>query len=89
MTVFVDSDILIEVARGRDREIVSKWTALSQSDAAVGRQAGGYLKQYRKSHGVKLGDALIAASAHRNNASLWTLNRKHYPMIGLSFFEVR
>jgi predicted nucleic acid-binding protein len=35
MTVLVDSDILIEVSRGRDVEIVSKWLELMDSGAAV------------------------------------------------------
>jgi predicted nucleic acid-binding protein len=92
MTVLVDSDILIEVSRGRDPEIVSKWLELGQSNDAIlyspvsvaelwagartnehhalrnlfatlvcapmdsetGKQAGDYLRQYRKSHGVEL-----------------------------------
>ena len=32
-------------------------------NAGVGRRAGDYLRRYRKSHGVELGDALIAATA--------------------------
>ena len=55
-------------------------------DAATGRQTGDYLRQYFKSHGVKLGDALIAASAVLHGAVLWTRNRKHYPMKGVSFY---
>jgi predicted nucleic acid-binding protein len=35
MTVLVDSDILIEVSRGRNADIVSKWIELSNSEAAV------------------------------------------------------
>jgi predicted nucleic acid-binding protein len=35
MTVLVDSDILIEVSRGRNADIVSKWIDLSNSGAAV------------------------------------------------------
>jgi predicted nucleic acid-binding protein len=35
MTVLVDSDILIEVSRDRDAEVVSRWIDLSKSDAAV------------------------------------------------------
>ncbi len=35
MTVLVDSDVLIEVSRGKNTEIVSKWLALGGSDAAV------------------------------------------------------
>src|SRR5260370_32570876 len=101
MTVLVDSDILIEVSRGRDPSIVRRWIELSASDAGVlycsvsvaelwagarpaehdflqhlfrsltcasvdaevGRQAGDYLRHYGKSHGLQLGDALIAAAA--------------------------
>ena len=57
------------------------------ADGAVGRRAGDYLRRYRKSHGIELGDALIAASAVTRDALLWTRNRKHYPMKELAFFE--
>jgi predicted nucleic acid-binding protein len=124
VTVLVDSDILIEVSRGRDLGILSRWTELSQSDSPIlyspvsvaelwagarapehealarlfrallcapidsetGRQAGDYLRQYRKSHGLELGDALVAAAALLNDAELWTRNRKHYPMKEVSFY---
>jgi predicted nucleic acid-binding protein len=55
-------------------------------DAETGRQAGEYLRKYRKSHGVELGDALIASGAALHGAKLWTGNRKHYPMEGLNFY---
>jgi len=125
VTVLTDSDILIEVARGRDKNIVSRWLEVGQSDAlilysavsaaelwagarpaeytaleslfdallcvtvdtAVGRRAGEYLRRYRKSHAVELGDALIAASSVEREARLWTRNRKHYPMPELTFYE--
>jgi predicted nucleic acid-binding protein len=125
MTVLVDSDILIEVSRGRNEDVASKWIDLSNSDAAVlyspvsvaelwagarpneydalnnlfraltcipideeaGRQAGVYLRRYRRSHGIEIADALIAASAAANRAELWTRNRKHYPMKEVSFFD--
>ena len=125
MTVLIDSDILIEVSRGRDQSILSKWADLSESDAlilfspvneaelragarpaefesldalfgalacapadaAIGRRAGDYLRRYRKSHCLELGDALIAATAVACSATLWTRNRKHYPMKELSFFD--
>lgn len=35
MTILVDSDILIEVTRGRDASIVSKWWDLSTSSALI------------------------------------------------------
>ena len=54
-------------------------------DAEAGAQAGEFLRAYHKSHGVELGDALIAAAAVKHNANLWTRNRKHYPM-ALAFY---
>jgi hypothetical protein len=124
MTVVVDSDILIEVSRAGDKEILSNWMALSESDSVIlyspvtaaelwagalkrehapltmlfrallcapidgetGRRAGEYLRQYRRSHGLELGDALIASAAVENQAVLWTRNRKHYPMKELAFY---
>lgn len=124
MTVLVDSDILIEVSRGLNRDIAARWLKLSLGnnpvlyspvsaaelwsgarpsehealaglfralicvpiDAETGRQAGAYLRQYRKSHGVEPADALIAAAALLSGAALWTRNRKHYPMKALSFY---
>ena len=56
------------------------------ADCETGRLAGDYLRRYQKSHGLGLGDALIAAGAFLNRAALWTRNRKHYPMKELSFF---
>jgi predicted nucleic acid-binding protein len=56
-------------------------------DHETGRIAGDFLRTFRKSHGVELGDALIAAGALLHGAELWTRNRKHYPMPGLRFFE--
>ena len=124
MTVLVDSDVLIEVSRGRDQDILAKWEELARSqhrvlyspltaaelwagargrehealsnlfrallcvpiDDETGRRAGDYLRDYRKSHGVELGNALIAATAVLNNAELWTRNRKPYPMRDVSFY---
>jgi hypothetical protein len=55
-------------------------------DSETGRQAGDYLRQYRKSHGLELGDALVASATLLNRVELWTRNRKHYPMKELSFY---
>jgi hypothetical protein len=57
------------------------------ADAWVSRRAGEYIRRYRKSHAVELGDALIAASAVASGAALWTRNRKHYPMPELKYFS--
>jgi hypothetical protein len=56
-------------------------------DDQMGQQAGTYLHRYRRSHGIEIADALIAATAVANGAELWTRNRKHYPMKEVSFFD--
>ena len=55
-------------------------------DTEIGRGAGGSLRQSHRSHSVELGDALIASTASIHKLSLWTRNRKHYPMPGLAFY---
>jgi predicted nucleic acid-binding protein len=53
-------------------------------DEAVAWQAGQYLREYRRSHRLELGDALIAATAQQAGAELITRNVKHYPMSDIS-----
>jgi hypothetical protein len=49
---------------------------------AIARRAGGYLRQYRRSHqGIDLVDYVIAATAEHLQADLITLNVKHFPMV--------
>ena len=55
-------------------------------DQKIGQLAGEYLRQYSKSHNLNIADALIAASTVQNQAALWTRNRKHYPMLDLTFY---
>lgn len=50
------------------------------------KTAGNFIQKYRKSHTVELADALIAATAKENELLLWTLNKKHYPMLSKSDF---
>lgn len=56
------------------------------ADNETGRIAGNYMRLYRASHNLELADALIAAAAFQNTASLWTRNRKHYPMKDILFY---
>ena len=43
--------------------------------------AGLLCRQYRHSHGVRLPDALVAASCLSMDATLYTHNARHFPMI--------
>ena len=121
--LLIDSDILIEVLRARDHDLLARWEALSRNstalfcspvtiaelwhgaaagspsprsslaainhvpiDAQIGQSAGDFLRQFAKSHHVELGDALIAASATVHNLTLWTRNRRRYPMKTIAFY---
>ena len=47
----------------------------------IARAGGLYKRDYRRSHGIGLADAILAATAEAENAELKTLNVKHYPML--------
>jgi predicted nucleic acid-binding protein len=49
-------------------------------DVEIAKAAGLYKRDYGKSHGISLADAILAATAEAENAELKTLNTKHYPM---------
>ncbi len=46
----------------------------------IARIGGLFKRDYSKSHGVGLADAMVAATAVAENADLKTLNVRHYPM---------
>lgn len=50
-------------------------------DEQIAVLGGLYRRDYGKSHGVGLADALIAATASIKQAKLVTLNQKHFPMV--------
>lgn len=58
--------------------------AVYDVNEVIGRQASVYLRQFRRSHGLELGDALIAATALHQRAELITRNLKHYPMTDIT-----
>jgi hypothetical protein len=47
----------------------------------IARSAGLFKRDYHRSHGVGLADAIVAATAEAHGAELKTLNIKHYPML--------
>ena len=49
--------------------------------ADIAKAGGLFKRDFSKSHGVGLADAILAATAEAEHAELKTLNRKHYPML--------
>jgi predicted nucleic acid-binding protein len=78
--------------RDREREPIERMFSnivCVPIDDEIGRIAGGYLRAYHASHGVELGDALIAATATVHDLRLWTRNRKHFPMKDVRLYTDR
>ena len=50
-------------------------------DEKIAKTGGLHKRDYGKSHGVGLADAILAATAAAENAELKTLKTKHYPML--------
>jgi predicted nucleic acid-binding protein len=82
------AEIFAGVRKGEEDAVSNLFLLLEPVNVTtdVGKKAGGYLKTYARSHGVELGDALIAACAALQGLRLWTLNKKHYPMKDIDFY---
>jgi predicted nucleic acid-binding protein len=57
-------------------------------NSAIAAQGGLLRRDWGKSHGVGLNDALIAATAQAFGSRLFSLNLKHYPMLDTSAIKV-
>lgn len=73
------------VREGAEREalqlLLSTFTHIALG-AEVAAQGGLLRRDWGKSHGVSLNDALIAATAIDTDRVLLSLNAKHFPMLG-------
>lgn len=77
------AELYAGVRDGRERKTLDEFVGLLPVLPITGDIAvhGGLLKrEYGKSHGTGLADAIIAATATAHNAVLCSLNRKHFPM---------
>lgn len=66
--------------RGRLDQFIEAFSVLPVNKT-ISKKGGVYRRKYGKSHNVDLIDALIAATAVTNEMTLYTLNKKHFPML--------
>jgi predicted nucleic acid-binding protein len=78
------AELFAGVREGSERMALEAFIAafdLVPVNELIATKGGLYQRDYGKSHGVGLPDALIAAAAELNSATLVSLNRKHFPML--------
>ncbi len=71
------------VREGKERDILNKFITIFHIvavDEKIAEMGGLLRRDYRKSHGTGLVDAIIAATAQTLAAKIATLNTKHFPM---------
>jgi predicted nucleic acid-binding protein len=75
-------EILSGARKGEDETIRSLFDILTSVDVdlSIADGAGEYLRKFRKSHALNIGDAVIAATAKEMGMKLVTRNIKHFPM---------
>lgn len=78
------AELHVGVREGAERQVLDRFLGLMEVVAitpVIARQGGLWRRDYGKSHGTGLMDALIAASAEMSGCTLATLNEKHFPML--------
>ncbi len=78
------AELYAGVREGRERAVLEAFCAAFEIipvTAALAQTGGLWRRDYGPSHGVGLADAIIAATAVEQAATLVTLNHRHYPMV--------
>jgi hypothetical protein len=78
------AELYVGVREGEERRVLERFLGLMEVVAVtpgIARQAGLWRRDYGRSHGTGLMDALIAAAAELSGSTLATLNEKHFPML--------
>ena len=84
LSVISVAELSMGVRDGEERSRLDDFITAFETlpvDAPIAIQAGLWRRHYGRSHGTGLAEALIAASASAAQATLVTLNRKHFPML--------
>ena len=78
------AELYVGVREGDERQRLDAFAAafdVLQIDRPAAVQAGLWRRQYGRSHGTGLADAMIAASVQAAGGTLVTFNQRHFPML--------
>ncbi|MEK7686552.1 MAG: type II toxin-antitoxin system VapC family toxin [Verrucomicrobiota bacterium] len=84
VSVISVAELYAGVREGREREELDAFVQIFEIlpvDAVVAQRGGLLRREYGRSHGVGLPDALLAGTALVCSLELVTLNLKHFPML--------
>lgn len=87
ISVVTVAELFVGVREGEERAALEAMVSSFQVfplDATIAAQGGLLRRDFGKSHGVGLNDALIGATALAHALPLATLNVKHYPMLDIA-----
>jgi hypothetical protein len=83
LSPIVIAELYAGVKGDTERTVLDNFVSLFRVvplNVEIAKIGGLYRRDYAKSHGVGLADAILAATAEAEGAELKTLNVKHYPM---------
>ena len=84
LSAVVVAELYSGVKGDAEKAVLDSFVALfpvAPVTAEIARAGGLYRRDYGKTHGVGLADAILAATAEVGGAELATLNVKHYPRV--------
>lgn len=84
LSVITVAELYAGIKEGKERQLLERFLQafeIISIDDNIARIGGLYRRDYGKSHGIGLADALIAATAEQCHSSLVTMNKKHFPML--------
>jgi len=84
LSAIVVAELFAGVKGGSEQSALEAFVSLFRIvfvDVEIAKAGGLYKSKFGRSHGVRLADAILAATADAENAELKTLNTKHYPML--------
>jgi predicted nucleic acid-binding protein len=84
MSTITLAELYAGVREGEERDAPETLITLFELvpvDREIAVKGGLYRRDYRRSHQAGIADMLIAATAEVKQATLVTLNRKHFPML--------
>ncbi|TAK72818.1 MAG: type II toxin-antitoxin system VapC family toxin [Gammaproteobacteria bacterium] len=84
LSVITVAELYAGIREGKEKQLFENFLRVFEVipiDENLARIGGLYRREYGKTHGVGLADAMIAATVEELDLRLVTLNKKHFPML--------